>query len=142
MKLKLPTVDQCTVLELPTIMQPEGDITPVTAGETLPFQIARVYYVYDVRTGAGRGGHAHSNIEQLIVAAMGSFSVILDDGATERSVLLNRADRGLHVPQMIWRELVDFSSGAICLALASGPYDEAEYIRDHDEFVAARRDGR
>jgi hypothetical protein len=139
MIVQLPTVDDCAMLELPTITQPEGDITPVTANDTLPFSIARSYFIYDVRTGAGRGGHAHRAIEQLIVAAMGSFSVVLDDGATRRPVALNRPDRGLHVPRMIWRELVDFSSGAICLVFASGLYDEQEYIRDHDAFLAVRR---
>jgi len=136
------TVDDCTLVELPRISAPEGSITPVEGGSTIPFEIARVYYLYDVVGGASRGGHAHRELEQLFVAAMGGFTVVLDDGHEHREVHLNRAYVGLYVPRMIWRELVDFSSGGVCVVLASLPYDEADYIRDHDEFLSVKGSAR
>jgi hypothetical protein len=132
------TIGDCRLIDLPRVERAEGSITPVEGGATIPFDIARVYYLYDVVGGASRGGHAHRQLEQLFVAAMGGFTVVLDDGRDRREVHLNRAYVGLYVPRMIWRELVDFSSGGVCVVLASLPYDEADYIRDHDEFVAAK----
>src|SRR5205085_5201623 len=123
------TASDCQLLELPRIERPEGNLTPVEGGATIPFQIARVYYIYDVVAGSDRGGHAHRNLEQVIVAAMGGFTVVLDDGRERREVELNRAYHGLYVPHMIWRELVNFTSGAVCVCLASLPFDEADYIR-------------
>ena len=134
----MSTVDDCRLVELPRISAPEGSITPVEGGSTIPFEIARVYYLYDVVGGASRGGHAHRELEQLFVAAMGGFTVVLDDGRERREVHLNRAYMGLYVPRMIWRELVDFSSGGVCVVLASLPYDESDYIRDHDEFLSVK----
>lgn len=133
-------VDDCKLLELPKISAPEGSITPVEGGVGVPpFDVARVFYVYDVVGGAVRAGHAHKKLEEFIVAVMGSFTVVLADGERERHVELNRAYRGLHVPALVWTELVNFSSGAVAVVLCSDHYDEADYIRDKDEFVAYRR---
>jgi len=134
----MTTVADCRLLDLPRISRPEGDLTPVEGGVDVPFDIARVYYIYDVVGGAERGGHAHLGLEQLIVAAMGGFTVVLDDGATRREVELNRAFRGLYMPRLIWREIVNFTSGGVCVVLASQLYDEADYIRDYEEFVRLR----
>jgi hypothetical protein len=133
------TIEDCRLLELPTIARQQGNITPVEPGTVLPFEIKRVYFIYDVIAGASRGGHAHRALEALIVAAMGEFSVKLDDGRAQRTVKLNRAHYGLYVPNLIWRELFDFSSGGVCVVLASLYYSESDYIRDYDEFVAAKR---
>jgi hypothetical protein len=128
------TLADCKVIDLPKISLPEGNITPVEGSSIVPFEIARVFYLYDVVGGAERGGHAHRALEQLIVAVMGAFSVRLDDGEGQQTVELNRAYRGLYVPPMIWSQLVNFSSGAVCVVLASLPYDESEYIRDIGTF--------
>lgn len=119
------------------IHNPQGNLTFIEEQRHVPFPIARVYYLYDVPGGATRGGHAHRALEQLIVAISGSFEVILDDGSKRRNVTLNRSRTGLYLPPMIWRELVDFSSGSVCMVLASDLYDEADYYRDYDEFRAA-----
>ena len=132
-------VSDCRVLDLPQVPRLEGNITPVEGGTTIPFDIARVYYLYDIVGGAERGAHAHRKLEQLIVAVMGSFTVVLDDGVDRLVVELNRPYVGLHVTPGIWRELVNFSSGAVCLVLASLPYDEGDYLRDYDEFSAFKR---
>lgn len=132
-------VTDCQVVDLPRITRPEGNLTPVEPPDTIPFDIARVYYLYDVVGGATRGGHAHIALQQLFVAVMGGFTVVLDDGKERREVHLNRAYHGLYVPCMIWRELTDFTSGAICVVLASLPYEESDYIRDYDEFVSRQR---
>jgi hypothetical protein len=132
------TVDDCRLVPLPRIDRPEGSITPVEGGTTIPFEIARVYYIYDVVQGASRGGHAHRDLQQLVVAVMSRFVVTVDDGSRRRRIELDRADQGLYIPPMIWRELEHFSSGAVCVVLASLPYDEADYIRDRDEFVSLR----
>lgn len=133
------TVFDCSVLTLPRLESHSGNLTPVYGGVHVPFDIARVYYLYDVPGGESRGGHAHIGLEQLIVAASGSFEVILDDGWTRRTVFLNRPYQGLYVKSMIWRELVDFSSGGICMVLASMPYTEADYIRSYNDFVRAKK---
>jgi hypothetical protein len=137
----MTNVDDCSLIELPRINRPEGAITPVEGGATIPFDIARVYYIYDVVYGANRGGHAHRELQQVIVAVLGRLVVTVDDGAERRSIVLDRADQGLYVPGMIWRELQQFSSGAVCVVLASLPYDDADYIRDRRAFLAARRSG-
>ncbi len=134
----MTTLADARVIDLPRIERPEGSITPVEGAATVPFGIERVYYLYDVVGGASRGGHAHHELEQLIVAAMGSFSVILDDGNNRQRYDLTRAYHGLYVPAMVWRELVDFTSGAVCIVLASRPYEESDYIRDHAEFVTEK----
>ena len=132
-------LSECRIIDLPRIDHRAGNITPIEGGNQIPFDIARVYYMYDIPGGQTRGGHAHRRLEQLIVAAMGSFDVVLDDGVNKRTVHLDRAYHGLYVPRMVWRELVNFSSGSICLVLASLLYNEDEYIRDYSEFAANRR---
>jgi hypothetical protein len=131
------SVDDCRLVELPVVHNPQGNLTFIEGQEHVPFDIARVYYLYDVPGGATRGGHAHKQLQQLLIAMSGSFEVLLDDGEKRRTVRLNRSYVGLYMPTMIWRELVDFSSGSVCMVLASAPYEEADYIRDYDDFRAA-----
>lgn len=129
-------VYDCTIIELDKHHSDrKGNISVVENNETIPFEVKRTYYLYDVPGGESRGGHAHKELSQLIVAASGSFSVTLDDGNVRRTFLLNRPYQGLYVVPGIWRTLDDFSSGAVCLVLASHKYDEDDYIRDYDEFV-------
>jgi dTDP-4-dehydrorhamnose 3,5-epimerase-like enzyme len=131
------TVNDCKVIELPKINEPRGNLTFIEGSRHIPFDIRRVYYLYDVPGGAERGGHAHKQLEQLIVAMSGSFDVALDDGYEKKRVHLNRSYNGLYVPRMIWRELDNFSSGSVCMVLASNYYDEADYYRDHVDFLLA-----
>jgi len=122
------------VVELNKIHNPAGNITIVQNDHDLPFNVRRIYYLYDVPSGSDRGGHAHKNLYQLVIAVSGSFDVILDDGSKKKIVQLNRPNYGLLVVPGIWRELVNFSSGAICLVLASQKYTEDDYIRDYSKF--------
>lgn len=128
-------LDDARIIELRRISNPKGNLTPVESGIDIPFDIARVYYLYDVPGGENRGGHAHRRLEQFIIAAAGSFNVVLDDGKQRRSYFLNRSYYGLYVPPGLWRELENFSSGSVSLVLASSLYDESDYIRDYDTFV-------
>ena len=129
------TVFDCSLLELPKIKNTAGNITVIDHQQMLiPFEVKRIYYLYDVPGGEERGGHGHKELEQLIIAASGSFDFILDDGNTKRKVSLNRPDFGLYIKPGIWRNIVNFSSGSICLVLASHGYDEHDYLRDYDEF--------
>lgn len=132
--MKVTTVYDCSILELNKHHHEKGNITVVENNNTVPFDVKRIYYLYDIPGGESRGGHAHRKLKQLIVAASGSFSVILDDGCVKRTFVLNRPYQGLLVVSGIWRELTDFSSGAVCLVLASSIYEEADYIRDYNEF--------
>ena len=130
------SVYDCSILELDRHHSSrKGDISVVENGITVPFDTKRVYYLYDVPGGVDRGGHAHKELKQLIVAASGSFTVVLDDGKVKRSFVLNRPYMGLYVVPGIWRVLEDFSSGSVCLVLASEKYDPEDYIRDYDEFL-------
>jgi len=129
------SVYNCSVLPLTKIHNNSGNITIVENGTHIPFDIKRVYYLYDIPGGESRGGHAHRDLHQLIIAASGSFDVILDDGINKKVVTLNRPHYGLYIIPGIWRELVEFSSGAICLVLASDVYNEDDYIRDYKEFL-------
>lgn len=131
-------VDLCKIIELPKISDPRGNLTFVECGQHIPFDIQRVYYLYDVPGGAERGGHAHKELHQLIVAMSGSFDVILNDGKEEKRFHLNRSYYGLYVPTMIWRELDNFSSGSVCLVLASNRYDEADYYRNYNDYLTAK----
>ncbi len=133
------SLESCKIVELPKIADPRGNLTFLEGNRHVPFAIERVYYLYDVPGGAERGGHAHLNLHQLIIAMSGSFDVVLDDGHATRRFHLNRSYYGLYVCPMIWRELDNFSSGSVCLVLASNKYDEADYIRDHAEFLARVR---
>ena len=128
----------CRIVELPRIEDPRGNLTPIEAGAQVPFAIERVYYLYDVPGGEARGGHAHRAFEEFIVAASGSFDVVVDDGVHGERFFLNRSYYGLYLPPMVWRELDNFSSGSVCLVLASARYDERDYIRDYDEFAGRR----
>ena len=131
-------LDYCEMVSLPKIHEPRGNLTFVEGQGLIPFDIARVYYLYDVPGGAERGGHAHKGLQQLIIAMSGSFDVVLDDGRNKRRVHLNRSYYGLYVCPMIWRELDNFSSGSVCLVLASNKYDEADYYRDYQQFLRAQ----
>jgi hypothetical protein len=136
------TVDQCRIVELPRVYRPEGNLTAVHGNGEVPFAIHRVYYLYDVPGGESRGGHAHKQLQQIIVSVLGSFDVVLDDATSRRTVTLNRAHYGLYVPTLVWRELVNFSSGGICLVLASEIYREEDYIRDYGQFIDIKRRSR
>jgi WxcM-like, C-terminal len=128
-------LDDCRIITLPKIHDPRGNLTFIEGGTHVPFDIARTYYLYDVPGGAERGGHAHKGLQQLIIAMSGSFDVIIDDGRNKMRYHLNRSYFGLYICPMIWRELDNFSSGSICLVLASNRYDEADYYRDYQEFL-------
>ena len=129
-------MNDCRIVELDRHHSDrQGDLSVVENEKDVPFEVKRVYYLYDIPGGEERGGHAHKSLRQLIVAASGSFTVVLDDGSEKRSITLNRPYQGLLVVPGIWRELVDFSSGAICLVLASEKYDENDYIRDYGDFL-------
>lgn len=123
------------LIKLPVVRDRRGNLTFVEGDKHAPFEIRRVYYLYDVPGGATRAGHAHRSLQQLLIAVSGSFDVVLDDGRTREVVTLNRSYIGLYIPQLVWREIENFSSGSVCLVLASEHYDEADYIHDHDEFV-------
>lgn len=129
----------CEIIDLPRINDPRGNLTFIEGGRHVPFDIARVYYLYDVPGGAERGGHAHKALTQLIVAMSGSFDVVLDDGIEKRRFHLNRSYQGLFVCPMVWRELDNFSSGSVCMVLASNVYEENDYYRDYDDFRSARK---
>lgn len=131
------TLGACQFVDLPKISDPRGNLTFIEGGRHVPFVIERVYYLYDVPGGAERGGHAHKALSQLIIAISGSFDVVLDDGSSRQRFHLNRSYTGLYITPMIWRELDNFSSGAVCLVLASNVYDEEDYYRDYDAYLAA-----
>lgn len=135
-------LDQCKVVSFPKITDPRGNLTFLEGERHVPFAIQRVYYLYDVPGGAERGGHAHLALQQVIIAMSGSFDVVLDDGTRRQRFHLNRSYYGLYVCPMIWRELDNFSSGSVCLVLASNRYDEADYIRDHQAFLERVRQER
>lgn len=126
-------------IELPVVSDPRGNLCFVESGRHVPFPIERVYYLYDVPTAATRAGHAHLALQQLLIPLSGSFDVRLHDGSVEEVHTLNRPNIGLHIGPMTWRELENFSSGSVCMVLASTPYDEADYIRDFDAFLARAR---
>jgi dTDP-4-dehydrorhamnose 3,5-epimerase-like enzyme len=127
----------CHIIGFPRIQDPRGNLTFVEGGNHVDFDIKRVYYLYDVPGGAERGGHAHRELKQVIIAMSGSFDVVLDDGHVSQRFHLNRSYMGLYIPSMVWRELDNFSSGAVCMVLASEVYDEGDYYRDYDEFRRA-----
>lgn len=132
------TVDKCQMISLPKITDPRGNLTFVEGGNQIPFSIERVYYLYDVPGGAERGGHAHKGLHQLIIAMSGSFDVVLDDGKNKKRIHLSRSYGGLYVCPMIWRELDNFSSGSVCMVLASNRYDEEDYYRNYEEFIQGK----
>jgi len=129
-------LEHCKIIKLPKISDPRGNLTFIEGGRHIPFEIKRVYYTYDVPGGSDRGAHAHKALHQLIIAMSGSFDVVLDDGFNKKRFHLNRSYFGLYVCPMLWRELDNFSSGSVCMVLASNLYDAADYYRDYEEFLA------
>ena len=134
------TIHDCKLIDLRKISDPRGNLTVIEGNDDVPFDIKRVYYLYDVPGGENRGSHAHRDLSQLIIAASGSFRVTLDDGTCKRSFFLNRPYQGLYVKPGMWRDLEDFSSGAVCMVLASDEYNVEDYIRDYDEFLKFRKE--
>ena len=135
MNSRTTTIEDCKLFKLPKLGNRSGNITPIQNHIDIPFEIKRIYYLYDVPGGETRGGHAHIELQQLIVAGSGSFDVNLHDGKNEKTVTLNSPDEGLLMPVGIWRDLSNFSSGSICLVLASHLYTEDDYIRSFDDFL-------
>ena len=133
--MKKTSVYECSIVELSRHHHEKGNITVVENSSTIPFEVRRTYYLYDIPGGESRGGHAHRKLQQVIVAASGSFSVTLNDGRVKRTFVMNRPYQGLLIVPGIWRTLEDFSSGSVCLVLASEKYEESDYIRDYEEFI-------
>lgn len=129
------SVRDCKLISLPKVEDLNGNLTYVHGGREIPFHIKRVYYVYDVPGGEARGGHAHKDLEQLVIAPSGSFDLLIDDGKSRRTITLNRPYNAVYIPSMIWREIINFSTGGICLVLASMIYKEDDYIRDYELFT-------
>jgi oxalate decarboxylase/phosphoglucose isomerase-like protein (cupin superfamily) len=128
------SLSDCRIIDLPKIADTRGNLTFIESGRHIPFEIRRTYYLYDVPGGSSRAAHAHKELHQLMIAMAGSFDVTLDDGHGKKKFHLNRSYFGLYIPPMVWRRLNNFSSGSVCMVLASDFYDEAEYIRDYGEF--------
>ena len=136
--MSLPTVFDCSIITLPKIKNRAGNITPLHNNVEIPFKIKRVFYLYDIPGGESRGAHAHKECHQFLIAASGSYEVLLDDGRTQRLIQLNRPYLGLHIPPKIWASEINFSSGSICLVLASEEYNAKDYIRDYEKFREVR----
>ncbi len=136
--IDVSSIDRCKIISLPVVHERRGNLTFIEGSRHIPFDIARVYYLYDVPGGSERGGHAHKGLHQLIIAMSGSFDVVLDDGREKKRIHLNRSYNGLYICPMIWRELDNFSSGSVCMVLASNIYDEADYYREYADFMRAR----
>ena len=132
-------IDKCKIIDLPKIHDPRGNLTFIEGTKHIPFDIKRVYFLYDVPGGAERGGHAHKDLHQIIIAIAGSFDVVINDGSDTQRFHLNRSYFGLYVCPMIWRELDNFSSGSVCLVLASDYFSEADYIRDLPQFDSLQK---
>lgn len=133
-------LEVCRFIELPIIGDPRGNLTFIEANRHIPFEVKRVYYLYDVPGGAHRGGHGHKKLEQFVIAMSGSFDVVLDDGNRTRRFQLNRSYYGLYIAPMMWREMDNFSSGSVCMVLASDYYDESDYYREHEDFLRDAQD--
>lgn len=131
------SIKDCSLIDLPRVNDPRGNLTFIEGGRHIPFQLKRVFYLYDVPGGALRAGHALKRCQQFIIAASGSFDVVLDDGFEKRRYQLNRSYYGLYVPPLVWREIDNFSSNSICVVLASELFDEGDYYREYDDFLAA-----
>ena len=129
------SIEECKIMEFPIISDPRGNLSFIEGGRHIPYEIKRVYYLYDVPGGAERGGHAHKALHQLIIAMSGSFDIHLDDGHSKKTVHMNRSYYGLYVCPMTWREIDNFSSGAVCMVLGSEYYDALDYYRDYNQFL-------
>ena len=136
------SISDCRNIDLPKIHDPRGNLTFIEGQHHLPFDIKRVYYLYDVPGGANRAGHAHKTLQQFLVAISGSFDVLLDDGQEKAHYHLNRSYYGLYIFPLTWREIDNFSSGAVCLSLVSEYYDESDYYREYSEFLRAAKNNR
>ncbi len=130
-------ISECKIIGLPQIHDPRGNLTFIESGKHIPFEMRRVYYLYDVPGGSERGGHAHKELQQLVIAMSGSFDIVLDDGYIKQRYHLNRSYFGLYIPNMMWREIDNFSSGSVCMVLASHYYEETDYYRNYKDFQAA-----
>lgn len=133
------SLSECKIIDLPKILDKQGNLTFIEGNQHVPFEIKRVYYLYDVPGGAVRGGHAHKQQHEFLIAANGSFDVVLKEGFSEVRHHLNRSYYGLYIPPMVWRELDNFSSGSVCLVLASDFFDEEDYIRDYKDFQSKNK---
>ncbi|MGD0405363.1 MAG: FdtA/QdtA family cupin domain-containing protein [Candidatus Bathyarchaeia archaeon] len=138
---KCSILDKCKIVNFPKITDLRGNLSFIEENRQIPFEIKRVYYLYDVPSGATRGGHAHKSLEQIVIALSGSFDVVLDDGSERRKVFLNRPHYGLYIPPGVWRELENFSSNSVALSLVSQLYDETDYIRDYETFKRLIKNG-
>jgi len=136
--MKSATIHDCLIIDIPIAHDVRGSLA-VVEKQTIPFAIKRVYYLYDVPSNAYRGGHAHISLMQCVIALSGSFEVVLDDGKDKKAIMLNNPNKGLLIPTGIWRELENFSSGAVCLVLASEEFDESDYIRDYNTFITSKK---
>lgn len=132
-------ISDIRIIELPRMNDHRGNLTFIESGRHIPFEIKRAYYLYDVPGGATRAGHGHKELHQLMIAMSGSFDITLDDGYQKKVINLNRSYIGLYIPPMMWRDLDNFSSGAVCMVLASAFYDEQDYFRNYDDFLRAAR---
>lgn len=133
------TIDDCRMIEFPRMVDPEGSLTFIEGERHVPFELKRVFYIYDVPTAESRGAHAHKELQQVLICLSGSFDVLLEDGEQRREVRMNRPWRGLYVPRMIWAAIINFDPGSVCLVLASERYSEADYYRDYQEYLRAKR---
>ncbi len=129
------TIDLCQLIDLKKFADPRGNLVFVEGNQHIPFDVKRIYYLYDIPTGATRAGHGHKELQQLIIATSGSFTIHLNDGINKTSIQLNDPSKGLYICPMVWREIDNFSSGAVCLVLASLNYDEEDYFRNYDDFI-------
>ena len=134
-------IDPCRMLEFPKITDPRGNLTFIEQQRHVPFEVKRVFYLYDVPTGESRGAHAHRKLRQVVICLAGSFDVLVDDGKQKRAIHLNRPWQGLYIPPMIWAAETNFDPGSVCLVLASELYDASDYYRDYDQFVRATKLG-
>jgi dTDP-4-dehydrorhamnose 3,5-epimerase-like enzyme len=138
---KCGNIEKCQIVNFPKITDFRGNLSFIEENRQIPFEIKRVYYLYDVPSGATRGGHAHKELQQVVIALSGSFDVVLDDGHDRRTFFLNRPHYGLYIPPRIWRELENFSSNSVALSLVSEVYDESDYVRNYDAFKQMVKDG-
>lgn len=138
--MSYPTVYDCSIIELPRMENRAGNITPIENHKNIPFEVKRIFYLYDIPGGKDRGAHAHKECHQFLIAGSGSYEIEMDDGINRRTITLNRPYYGLHIPPGIWAAEKSFSSGAICLVLASHKYDAKDYIRDYELFLKFKND--